>query len=120
MNQLLRQLTIRQRLYACVALVSLLVLALGGWSQLAHRGSIGALEQMLADQQAAGAQIGTLRASLARVKQYEMSMMVSASNTLEVERYKGLWQGELKTLNDGFAALGGAHGGGQAKSGVAV
>ena len=68
MNQLLRQLTIRQLLYACVALVSLLVLALGGWSQLAHRGSIGALEQMLADQQAAGAQIGTLRASLARVR----------------------------------------------------
>jgi methyl-accepting chemotaxis protein len=120
MNQLLRQLSIRQRLYACVALVSLLVLALGGWSQVAHRGSIGALEQMLSDQQAAGAQIGTLRASLARVKQYEMSMMVSASNTLEVERYKGLWQGELKTLNDGFGALGKAQGGDQARSGTAA
>ena len=118
MNRLLRQLSIRQRLYACVALVSMLVLALGGWSQVAHRGAMAALEQLLADQQAASAQIGTLRASLARVKQYEMSMMVSASNTLEVERYKGLWLGELKTLNEGFAALGKAHRGDQSGNGA--
>jgi len=118
MNHFLRQLSIRQRLYACVALVSLLVLALGGWSQVAHRGSIGALEQMLADQQAASARIGTLRVSLARVKQYEVSMMVT-TNTLEVERYKGLWQGELKTLNDGFAALG-KQGGDQSGNGAAA
>ncbi|HKX44565.1 MAG TPA: methyl-accepting chemotaxis protein [Burkholderiaceae bacterium] len=121
MNRLLRQLSIRQRLYACVALVSMLVLALGGWSQVAHRGAMAALEELLADQQAASAQIGTLRASLARVKQYEMSMMVSASNTLEVERYKGLWLGELKTLNEGFAALGKAHrGGDQSGNGAAA
>jgi methyl-accepting chemotaxis protein len=122
MNSLLRRLSIRHRLYACVALVSLIVFALGGWSQIAHRQSIGALEQMLGEQQAVGAQIGTLRASLARVKQYEMSMMVSASNTLEVERYKGLWQGELKTLNEGFATLGKAQaaGGEAASSGIAA
>jgi methyl-accepting chemotaxis protein len=106
MNDLLRQLSIRQRLYACVALVSLIMLALGSWSQAAQRQSIGALEAMLADQHAASDRIGTLRASLARLKQFEMSMMINASNTLEVERYKGLWQSELKTLSDGFAALG--------------
>jgi methyl-accepting chemotaxis protein len=117
----LNRFTIRQRLYACVALVSILILGLGAWNQFAQRHSVGALQRMLDEEQASATRIGALRASLARLKQHEMSMMVT-SNTLEVERYKGLWQGELRTLADGYAALGNTSGSGkeQATAGIAA
>jgi methyl-accepting chemotaxis protein len=75
---------------------------------------------MLDEQQATSARTGALRAALARAKQDEMSMMVTP-NTLEIERYKGLWQGELKTLADGLDAIAAMHGEGrdQAAAGVA-
>ncbi|HWH72660.1 MAG TPA: methyl-accepting chemotaxis protein [Methylibium sp.] len=104
-HRLLHRFSIRQRLYACVALVTLLLLGLGAWSQFGQRQSLGVLQQILDDQQATTSRIGALRAALARAKQYEMSMMVTP-NTLEIERYRELWQGELKLLAEGFLALG--------------
>ena len=51
MKTLLRRLTIRQRLSACVAFIAILTLGLGGWSQLSHRSSLAALEHVLDEQQ---------------------------------------------------------------------
>jgi methyl-accepting chemotaxis protein len=101
----LNSFSIRQRLYACVVLVGIFILGLGVWNHLADRQSVGELQRMLDEQQSTSDRIGALRTTLARVKQYEMSMMVT-SNTLEVERYKGLWQTELKALAGGYTALG--------------
>lgn len=120
-DAILGRFSIRQRLYACAVLVALLVLGLGAWGQFVQRESLHALQGMLDQQQATAARIGGLRAAMARAKHDEMSMMVTP-NTLEIERYKGLWQGELKTLADGFAALGGSSGASRehAQAGVAA
>jgi methyl-accepting chemotaxis protein len=104
-ENVLSRFSIRQRLHACVVLVALIMLGLGAWGQFAQQQSLRALQGMVDEQQAVTASIGTLRATLAQVKVREMGMMVTA-NTLEIERYKGLWQGELKALTDGFVALG--------------
>jgi methyl-accepting chemotaxis protein len=82
-----------------------LVLGLGAWGQFVQRESLHALQGMLDQQQATSMRVAALRAALARAKHDEMSMMVTP-NTLEIDRYKGLWQSELKTLADGFASLG--------------
>src|SRR5262249_38936849 len=101
-NRLLRQLSIRQRLMACVALVSVLILALGAWMQWSARSAVSGLEALIAQERAMTGTVSALRQSIARVKQNELGMIVSAGNTNEVERYKGLWEAELKALDTGF------------------
>ncbi|HEY1391976.1 MAG TPA: HAMP domain-containing protein, partial [Methylibium sp.] len=105
MKTFLRRLSIRHRLYACAALFAVLTLGLGGWSHLSNRSSLAALEQVLDEQQQTASRAGTLRSALGRLHEDEMSMMLNASNTLEVDRYKGQWLQELKTLRQGFADI---------------
>ena len=102
MNNFLRQISIRHRLYACVALVSFFGLALGTWSQIANRQSITALEHLLVEQQKVSSQVVTLRASLSLVKQQELGMMFSAYNPLAVADYRNAWLKEVKSMRDGF------------------
>ena len=106
MKQLLRRLSIRHRLYACVAFIAVLTLGLAAWTQFSHRSSLAALEAVLDAEQDAATQVGALRTGLAQLHEYEMSMMLNASNTLEVDRFNGLWKKELKTLKEGLTALG--------------
>ncbi|WP_140630069.1 methyl-accepting chemotaxis protein [Methylibium rhizosphaerae] len=116
MKNLLRRLSIRHRLHACVAFIAVLTLGLAAWTQLAHRSSLAALERVLDTEQQAAAQAATLRTSLGQLHEYEMSMMLNANNTLEVDRFGGLWKKELKDLVQGLGAIGSE----QAKAGAAA
>jgi methyl-accepting chemotaxis protein len=115
----LSRFSIRQRLYACVVLASLLILGFGAWSHFAQRDTVGALQRILDQQHASTTRVGQLRASLALLKQREMSMMVT-SNTLDIERYKEMWQQELKALSAGLSALGRGNDAGTAHAAAAV
>jgi methyl-accepting chemotaxis protein len=106
---LFRRLSIRHRFVACVAIVAVLMLGLAGWSHV----SVG-LQQAEVDRQTdaqmqLGSQVSALRSTLDRVRQHEMSMMLSHNNTVEVERFKGLWDKERAGLALGLAALAEKH-----------
>jgi len=103
---LLQRFSIRTRFHLVIGLVTLALLALGGWGLLANQSGTSRVGELFDQAQAASAKVARLRESLSLLRQLEANMIaIGASNTVEVERLAGLWKAELKTAGDAGNAL---------------
>ncbi|OYV00505.1 MAG: chemotaxis protein, partial [Burkholderiales bacterium PBB5] len=105
---LLRHFSIRARLHLGIALVTLSLLALGGWGLLANRAANAQVAALFSGSVAAANEVGNLREALGLLRMHEATMVASASNTLEVERFHGQWKQELARLKTAATRLGSA------------
>ena len=94
----LRHFSIRARFHLILGLTALALVTLGVWGVIASKSGVATAARLFDNATSAGADATVLRQSLSDLRLYEASMVASAANTNEVERFHTLWKKELQTL----------------------
>jgi methyl-accepting chemotaxis protein len=94
----LRHFSIRARFHLILGLTALALMTLGVWGVVAGKSGTATVARLFDNANAAAADATVLRQSLSDLRLYEASMVASAANTNEVERFHQLWNKELQTL----------------------
>jgi methyl-accepting chemotaxis protein len=106
----LSHLTIRARFRLVIGIVSVALVGLGAWGVIANRVGIQKVEQLFDTANGATAQVGQLRRSLTELRRLEAQMVaVGSSNSVEVQRLRGLWKAEAASVKQVAAALQASH-----------
>ncbi|MBT9489872.1 MAG: HAMP domain-containing protein [Rubrivivax sp.] len=93
-----------------MGIVTVSLLALGAWGVVANHVGIQRVEQLFDQANNATGQVGQLRRGLAELRRLEAQMVaVGSSNSVEVQRLRGLWKEEVAGLRRGGQALLAAH-----------
>ena len=102
----LRGLSIRARLWSCLAVATLALLVVAGGGTLAHRIEQDRQAQWLAAGEAERSAVDGVRESVAAMRLAEAQMIaLGTSNSVETERLHGLWKAEVGRLSGMLARL---------------
>ncbi len=100
------RLTIRERFLIVLAVVTTSLLGLGLWSVLSSRAEQRTVDALFERANQAAAQAAQLRRSISEIRRLEANAMaIGSTNTVEVQRLRGLWKDEAKALRDAAVAL---------------
>ena len=91
MQQLLRQLSIRQRLLGAMAAVSLLILGLGALSSASYHALQTQTDQLLAQQSRVSQGSADLLSALERLQRFEQSVLLTGNNAVDAAEHKTAW-----------------------------
>jgi methyl-accepting chemotaxis protein len=96
---MLQTLTIRARFRLVIAVVTVSLLALGAWGVVANHVGIQKVEGLFDRANAATGEVGQLRRGLTELRRLESQMVaVGSSNSVEVQRLRGLWTAEIQAV----------------------
>jgi methyl-accepting chemotaxis protein len=102
----LRQFSIRSRFMAAITIVTVSLLVLGAWGVIANKVGTAKVSELFDQAAAGGIKLAAMRESVGNARRLEaQAMAIGTSNTNEVERLLGLWQGELKAARSHAQAL---------------
>ena len=102
----MRGVSIRARLWLCLAVATLALLAVAGGGALATRYEQAQQAQWLAAGQAEQAAVDGVRESVSAMRLAEAQMIaLGTSNSVETERLHGLWKAEVNKLSEALTRL---------------
>jgi methyl-accepting chemotaxis protein len=95
----LQNLTIRARLRFVIAVVTTALVVLGAWGVLANQIGISKVQALFDQAHAASGHAAAARRAVTELRRLEAQMVaVGSSNSVEVQRLRGLWAQELKAV----------------------
>jgi methyl-accepting chemotaxis protein len=102
----LHNLTIRARFRFVIAVVTTALVVLGAWGVLANQLGIAKVQALFDQAHAASGHAAGARRGVTELRRLEAQMVaVGSSNSVEVQRLRGLWTAELKAVQQSAEAL---------------